>query len=77
VLDLLTILNSQHESIKFTYEMEKDGNSMLHRAISIPMTKEDRQAELNYIYETAHLNGFAREPIEKLAIKQSNRQRIR
>jgi hypothetical protein len=26
-------------------------NSMLHRAMSIPMTNEDRQAELNYIYK--------------------------
>jgi hypothetical protein len=26
VLDLLTILNSQNESIKSTYKMEKDGN---------------------------------------------------
>jgi hypothetical protein len=119
VLDLLRlILNGQHELIKFTYDMEKDGklpfldfevgrndnivllykiyrkptntqrfiineshhsvqhkittfNSMLHRAI--PMTNEDRQAELNYIYETARLNGCAREPIENLVIKHSNR----
>jgi hypothetical protein len=41
------------------------------------MTGEDRQAELNYIYETARLNGHAREPIEKLGIKNRNRQRIR
>jgi hypothetical protein len=40
--------------------------------MSIPMTKEDRQAELNYIYETARLNGYARELIEKLAIKHGN-----
>jgi hypothetical protein len=76
VLDLLTLLNSQHESIKFNYEMEKDDkmpildveirrndnkefimneshhsvlhkmaafNSMLHRAMSIPLTIEDRR----------------------------------
>jgi hypothetical protein len=35
-------------------------NSMFHRAMSIPMTNEDRQAELNYIYETACLNVYAR-----------------
>jgi len=124
VLDLLELLNSQNDSINFTYEIEKDGklpfldvevrrdgaagllfkifrkptntqrfiineshhsmqhkmaafNSMLHRATSIPMTDEDRKAELNYIFETARLNGYAREPIEKLAIRHRNRQRIR
>jgi hypothetical protein len=44
--------------------------------MSIPMTNEDRQVEL-YIYETARRNGYARVPIEKLAIKHSNLQRIR
>jgi PHD/YefM family antitoxin component YafN of YafNO toxin-antitoxin module len=124
VLDLLDLLNSQHDSINFTYEVEKDGklpfldvevrrdeaagllfkiyrkptntqrfiineshhtvqhkmaafNSMLHRAMSIPMTDEDRKAELNYILETASLNGYARESIEKLAAKHRNRQRFR
>jgi hypothetical protein len=32
---------------------------------------------MNYIYEIARLNGYAREPIEKLAIKHSNRHSIR
>jgi hypothetical protein len=39
-------------------------NSVLQRAMRIPMTKENRQVELNYTYETARLNGYAGEPIE-------------
>jgi hypothetical protein len=54
------IINESHPSVQ--HKMAAF-NSMLHRAMSIPITEEDRQAELNYIYETACLNGYAREPI--------------
>jgi hypothetical protein len=59
----------QHKIVAF--------NSMLHRAVDIPMSKEDSVAELNFIFETAHLNGYEKEPIQKLLKKNLRKRRIK
>jgi hypothetical protein len=56
------IINESHHTVQ--HKMAAF-NSMLYRAMIVPMTNEDCQAVLNYIYETARLNENARGPIEK------------
>jgi hypothetical protein len=40
-------------------------NSMFHRLLSIPIERKDYDRELKYIMETARLNGYSREMMEK------------
>jgi hypothetical protein len=39
---------------------------MLHHAVNKPMSKKDLVDERNFIFETAHLNRYGKEPIQKL-----------
>jgi hypothetical protein len=41
-------------------------NSMLHHAVNKPMSKKDLVDEQNFIFETAHLNRYGKELIQKL-----------
>jgi uncharacterized protein (UPF0335 family) len=52
-------------------------NSMIHRAVNIPMNDADEEAELAYIYEAAKVNGYDRTNIQKLITKHRNKKRIR
>jgi hypothetical protein len=40
-------------------------NSMLFRAVNVPMSTEDQKAELEYIYEAAKLNGYDKVPTQE------------
>jgi hypothetical protein len=122
--DLMSLLNAQCPSIKFTCEIEKEGvlpfldvevrrtednqlqfkvfrkptntqrfivneshhsrqhkmsafNSMMHRAVNIPMNDEDQKAEFAYIYEAAKINGYDDSQIQKLQTKHQNKKLIK
>jgi hypothetical protein len=122
--DLMSLLNAQCPSIKFTCEIEKEGvlpfldvevrrtednqlqfkvflkptntqrfivneshhsrqhkmsafNSMMHRAVNIPMNDEDQKAEFAYIYEAAQINGYDDSQILKLQTRHQNKKIIK
>jgi hypothetical protein len=44
-------------------------NSMMHRAVNIPMNDEDQKAEFASIYKAAKINGYDDSQIQKLQTK--------
>ena len=50
---------------------------MIYRMVNIPMKKEARIKEENYIYETANVNGFDSSLIEKLINKHERTKLLR
>jgi hypothetical protein len=52
-------------------------NSMLLNVVNEPMSYEDFVAEQNFIFETAHLNRYGKEPIQKLHKKYMRKRCIK
>lgn len=55
---------------------EASFNSMVHRLVNVRMTTEDFSAELAYIKETALINGFSHQLIDRLIRKHRNKKRV-
>ena len=119
VPEILKMLNSRHESIKFTCEIEQDGklpfldlelqrvgngiefgvyhkptstrrtitsdsncpiqhkmaayHSMVHRLCRLPLSVANFKKEYEYILETARLNGYKAEMVDKIIYKHSKK----
>jgi hypothetical protein len=52
-------------------------NSMFHRLFKIPLSDEHFHNELNYIFETAKLNGYEESTMKRLFQKHKNKNELR
>ena len=52
-------------------------NSMIHRLIKVPMDEEDYRNELNYITNTAQMNGYKKQEILNLLNKHERKEHLR